>query len=42
MTGGSTFQDFFTQAMGEFGTVPKRGLIYVTIAGALSAIANLI
>lgn len=42
MTGGSTFQDFFTQTMGEFGTVPKRGLIYVAIAGALSALADLV
>lgn len=42
MTGGSTFQDFFTQTMGEFGTVPKRGLIYVAIAGMLSAITDLI
>jgi len=28
--------------MGEFGTVPKRGLIYVAIAGALSAIIDLV
>ncbi len=28
--------------MGEFGTVPKRGLIYVAIAGTLSAIADLV
>lgn len=42
MTGATTFQDFFTQTMGEFGTVPKRGLIYVAIAGALSAITDLI
>ena len=42
MTGGSTFQDFFTQTMGEFGTVPKRGFLYVAIAGALSAITDLI
>ncbi|QGP78109.1 hypothetical protein [Sphingobium sp. CAP-1] len=42
MTGGSTFQDFFTQTMGEFGTVPKRGLIYVSMAGALSAITDLV
>jgi hypothetical protein len=42
MTGGSTFQDFFTQTMGEFGTVPKLGLIYVVIAGALSAITDLV
>lgn len=41
MTGGSTFQDFFTQTMGEFGTVRKCGLIYVTIAGVLSAIIDL-
>lgn len=42
MTEGSTFQDFFTQTMGEFGTVPKRGLIFVAMAGALSAITDLI
>jgi hypothetical protein len=42
MTGGSTFQDFFTQTMGEFGTVPKRGLIYVAVASALSAITDLV
>ena len=28
--------------MSEFGTVPKRGLIFVAIAGALSAITDLI
>ncbi|MEG8223650.1 hypothetical protein OSJ57_24060 [Sphingomonas sp. HH69] len=42
MTGGSTFQNFLTQTMGEFGTVPKRGLIYVSIAGALSAVTDLV
>lgn len=42
MTGGSTFQDFFTQTMGEFGTVPKRGLIYVAVASALSGITDLV
>lgn len=28
--------------MGEFGTVPKRGLIYVAVASALSAITDLV
>lgn len=42
MTGDSTFQNFLTQTMGEFGTVPKRGLIYVSMAGALSAITDLV
>jgi hypothetical protein len=41
MIGGSTFQDFFTQTMGELCTVPKRGLIYVTVAGVLSAITDI-
>ena len=41
MTGVFTFQDFFKQTMDEFATVPKRGLIYATIAGVLSAITEL-
>lgn len=41
MPEGSTFQDFVTQTMGEFGTVPKRGLIYIAVTSALSAIIDL-
>ncbi len=41
MASGATFQDFFTRTMGEFGSVPKRGLIYAATAGALSAAADL-
>lgn len=42
MTGNSTFQDFLAQTVREFGTVPKRGLIYAVTAGTLSAIAGLL
>lgn len=42
MTEGSAFQDFFTQTMGEFGTVPRRGLIYVAIASMLGAFTDLV
>lgn len=42
MTGAPTFQDFITQTMGAFVSIPKRGQIYVAIASLLSAISDLV
>jgi hypothetical protein len=37
-----TFQSFSQLAIAEFGTIPKRGLAYLAIAGAAVAVSDLI